>query len=125
MSRKSDRTMKAVRKETMKSFRKVVISAQQNLVIATPKDTSWASSNWIISTGRPFQGLAGSKENVSLAEATSSQSSVANWDPFKGPVFITNNVPYIGLLNAGFSPQARPGFVQEAVRRAVDSTRGR
>lgn len=37
----------------------------------------------------------------------------------QGPVYITNNVPYISLLNDGFSPQAEKGFVRHALERAI------
>jgi len=37
-----------------------------------------------------------------------------------GPIYVLNDVPYIGRLNDGWSDQAPPGFVQIAIARAVD-----
>ena len=45
------------------------------------------------------------------------------WNVNNGPIFVTNNVPYIGALNNGHSPQqAQPGFVQRALEKAVRET---
>lgn len=37
-----------------------------------------------------------------------------------GPIYVVNDVPYIGRLNDGWSTQAPAGFIQIAVARAVD-----
>lgn len=112
-----------MRRHVAKRSRGLVVFVQENLFRDTPKDTEWAASNWIINAGRPHTHVAGDKINVSYSEAKSSQSIVKRWDPFKGPVYLSNNVPYIGLLDAGYSPQAPPGFVQAAIDQATSRAR--
>ena len=36
-----------------------------------------------------------------------------------GPIYITNNVPYINSLNGGHSQHAPAGFVERAIVKAV------
>jgi len=91
----------------------------------TPVDTGWARANWVPRIGEAFSGTAGSRE---AAEAGSinegiGQSGVASvatsYKTERGPVHITNNVPYILRLNEGSSRQAPAGFVQAAIVKAI------
>lgn len=88
----------------------------------TPVDTGWARANWIPSIGgEPASEPTGSKTSVGSAEAAlqGGLGSVLGYKLFNGPVFITNNVPYIIRLNDGSSGQAPRGFVQAAITAAV------
>lgn len=88
----------------------------------TPVDTGWARANWQPSIGEPARGVSGSRESVSAAGQAAGLQQVLNWKLVSGTkVHITNNVPYIGFLNDGSSAQAPAGFVQAAIRRAVQS----
>lgn len=101
------------------------INTTANLVQTTPRDTSWARSNWVPNIGQSFGGTSGTREqaeegNISTAEQQSGIAEVAlAYKLSKGPVFITNNVPYILALNDGSSVQAPAGFVQIAIIEAV------
>ena len=106
--------------------KKLVLDSVANLVRSgpdggTPVDTGWARANWIAQIGSPVTEAAGSPENV--GEASSAQSaglgSVLAYKLARGPVFISNNVPYIIRLNEGHSKQAASGFVQAAIQLAV------
>jgi hypothetical protein len=88
----------------------------------TPVDTGWARANWIPSMGgEPAATPSGTKESVSSAEASlqAGLGSLLGYKLLLGPVFITNNVPYILKLNDGHSQQAPSGFVQAAITAAV------
>jgi len=106
-------------------IKKIVLDITANLKRAaaeggTPVDTGWARANWIPNIGRPREGTAGSPESVSQSDQAAGEGAVAaTYTTAKGPVHITNNVPYITFLNAGSSPQAQPGFVQRAIMKAV------
>lgn len=119
----ANKVNKEMRRHIAKRSRNLVVLVQENLFRDTPKDTEWAASNWIINAGRPHTHTAGDKTSVSYAEARSSQSIVKRWDPLKGPVYLSNNVPYIGLLDAGYWPQHTPGFVQAAIDQATQQAR--
>lgn len=101
----------------------------------TPIDTGWASANWVPSVGEP-EILPGEpadpKEGPTPGEvaaraglAEQGINEVLSWRLQDGPIFSTNNVPYIGALNAGHSPQSPRGFVQTAIEKAVRETYSR
>ncbi len=93
---------------------------------ATPKDTTFASLNWVPSIGQPFEGTAGTKAEAleRILDTATQQSGIAKLASYKliqGRIFITNNVPYISRLNDGHSGQAPIGFVQKVVATAQES----
>jgi hypothetical protein len=103
----------------------VAIEVDQALVMATPVDTGRARSNWIASLGRPRRSVIGPYapgKKLGLGESGNANAAMAQARAVitartsnGQAVYITNNVPYIGDLNAGRSPQARPaGFAQRA-----------
>lgn len=111
--------------------KKTAIVADRELVLSTPVDTGRARSNWLLSLGGPStseieayaQGKGGSSgaanANAAMAQA---QAAVRGRRP-EQDVYISNNVPYIGRLNDGWSAQAPAGFVQAAVQRAAAAIR--
>lgn len=85
----------------------------------TPVDTGWARANWVPAIGSPFDGVVGSRELVSSSAQSAGQASLLSYRLPLGPVFITNNVPYILALNDGHSKQAQRGFIERAIEKAV------
>lgn len=85
----------------------------------TPVASGWARSNWIPSIAEPTSETIGSEDAVQSAEAAQRAGLVAV-ATYAGPepVFVSNNVPYIGRLNDGWSQQAPTGFVERAVAKA-------
>ncbi len=96
-----------------------------NLGEDTPRDTSFARSNWIPEIGKSFEGLAGSRAAAEAGSVDSGPSTrglaalISEYRLLRGPIFLTNNVTYIGALNDGHSPQQPAGFVQRAIARGV------
>lgn len=105
--------------------RQLVLDVNRKIAENTPIDTGWARSNWIPSKGRPLPQPVGDRENVDLLAVSSGIAEIKSWDLFKGPAFITNNVPYINDLNAGTSKQAPPGFVQDSIRQGISGLSGK
>ena len=110
----------------------ITLEAHANLVAApseggTPVDTGWARANWVPSVGRAFTGLSGRRprrgeRSRAGMKATNALARIAaSYRIEQGPVFVTNNVPYINLLNDGSSQQAPSAFVQRAISKAVRS----
>lgn len=111
--------------------KKTAIVADREVVLSTPVDTGRARSNWLLSLGGPStseieayaKGKGGSSgaanANAAMAQA---QSAVRGRRP-EQDVYISNNLPYIGRLNDGWSAQAPAGFVQAAVQRAAAAIR--
>lgn len=114
---------KAIREDISKVLRDVMLLAADNLANATPVDTGHASTNWILTTGSPYNGIAGSREQVSISEQVQGIADLQDYDVGRdGPIYLRNNVLYLKFLDAGWSQQAEAGFVgiafQNAARRA-------
>lgn len=118
-----------------KLIKKLVLDIVANLQAApteggTPVDTGWARANWIPQIGSPRERVAGSRDQAEAGnlpgDAAQGVAQVATgYTLAKGPVFITNNVPYILALDAGSSKQAPKGFVRRAIVKAVRVDLGR
>lgn len=99
----------------------------------TPIDTGWASANWVPSIGVEFAdpAIADVREPSPAQIASRARAAeqgvneVLSWRLGDGPIFSTNNVPYIGRLNRGHSRQSPSGFVQAAIERAIRQTGAR
>lgn len=101
---------------------------RENPPLGTPVDTGWARANWYPSVGEPMivdadvrhptPGQVASR----ASDAQDGLNRLLGWRLEDGPIFDTNNVPYIQPLNAGHSPQSPPGFVQNALEKAVKET---
>lgn len=92
----------------------------------TPRDTSWARANWIPSIGLPSRDIAGTRAAPSTQLSEAGQAEVATRYRIKdGPIYISNNVPYIQALNDGHSLQAPAGFVEILRDRALHEVIGK
>jgi hypothetical protein len=111
---------------------KIALQVLLNILQSTPVDTGMAISNWILSLSDPSDeqippyspGSKGSTRQRNIGAAyNTAQAGIQDRTP-KQIIYITNSLPYIGLLNDGSSSQAPSGFVQSAVLNAVRSTSG-
>ena len=104
-----------------KLVRKVAIAVDGHLVLSTPVDTGRARSNWQVEINAEAGGTV---EPVSpqqaMAQAAAKVATSRNGDE----IHITNNLPYIGKLNDGWSAQAPASFVQIAVLEGVQVIKG-
>lgn len=101
---------------------KVVLDVVANLVKSpgdggTPVDTGWARSNWLVSIAAPQRSVLGEPDAVQAHP--SPLVPMLSYHVRLGPVFVSNNVPYITRLDDGSSQQAPSGFVGRAVHKAV------
>lgn len=84
----------------------------------------FARANWHLSLGTPVDSvLDPSIEGTSAAEAEIARSIQRNLDTVKGfrlgqIAYFSNNTPYIGMLEFGWSDQAPVGMVRSALRDA-------
>ena len=95
--------------------RKVALGLQADLTENTPVRTGRARSNWLPSFSAPRN---------SSSESTGG-SPMINFSGYAlgDKIFLANNLPYIGRLNAGSSKQAPAGFVDDAILRAKRSAK--
>jgi hypothetical protein len=106
----------------------LALDIQANLQEDTPRDTGWARANWVMSLRAPVidPQVSAVKDPTpaqvaqAFARQKSSMSEVLDYTLAEGAIFTTNNVPYIGKLNEGWSKQAGSAFIQRAVADAVN-----
>lgn len=111
----------AVKANTLKTVKRAAIAADQAVVLATPVDTGRARANWLVTIGAPASQSIGSgfTPNNAANIATSHGREVAlKYKLGKGGIFITNNVVYASLLDAGSSRQAPNGMTAAAIKAA-------
>lgn len=123
-----------VAKEADRTVRAAALAADQAVVLATPVDKGRARSNWLVELDAPARttiepyspGQDGSTAGANSAAALAQgQATIAGYHGDRNTgIAISNNLPYIGALNAGHSRQAPAGFVEKAVQAAVRQVKG-
>lgn len=123
------------KKEASAGAVKVALAIIDNVVPATPVDTSRAMSNWQVALGGPppgqiaphVWGRKGSSRGASMTSTLAiARSTLAQKKPGVS-IVIDNYVPYMRDLNQGSSAQAPAGFVERAQlvgRKTLESLRG-
>jgi len=122
--RELDERMRIAAEKVTRGVEKLVadVSAEigREVVIQTPVDTGHARANWrpalnapaLVPVTRADKTGAGTIARIKVVSAQFKAGDT---------VYLTNNVPYIEKLNEGSSPQAPPGYIQDAVKDAVVS----
>ena len=114
---------KRIEKNADAMTRKVALAVDSAVVIATPVDTGRARSIWQVNLGGPASGTRDALDQTGQAAIAEGRTEIAK---YKGgsAIHITNNLPYIGRLNDGWSAQAPSGFVEKAVLVGVAAAQG-
>lgn len=100
--------------------RSVALAVLSTVTTETPVDTGRARSNWLVALGAPRREVVESYGEDSAASAAQTLGSGVIAGYRSGyAIYISNNLPYIGRLNDGWSAQAPSGFVQTSVAEAV------
>lgn len=108
-----------LRREVSTTVRTVMLLARRNVAAATPVDTGHAMSNWVLSVGKPYTGVCGSRQDVDFSAQNDGDLALSDYDVGRdGAVYLRNNVHYVTYLDDGSSQQAEAGFVAEAIQSA-------
>lgn len=115
-------------KNSTKMMQEVALAVDQAVVTSTPVRDGTARLNWQVTVGTAAESVLAKPEtpDQGLARAIEQGRATILAYAGKGDIHITNNVPYIGRLNNGYSAQAPIGFVEDAVsagHQAVRQTR--
>lgn len=97
--------------------RRLALEALRRVVFRTPVDTGRARSNWQLSVGSPAGGEASGGDPIS--EGLSRLAGLR----FGQTIWLTNNVPYILVLEEGGFRPANPANTPEANRRRAAGRR--
>jgi hypothetical protein len=100
-------------------LRKLALAIDKNVVMATPVDTGRARANWQVQINGPAQGEL-EKEDPSGAVTIAMGQTVIMGVQHGQAIHITNNLPYVVVLNdEGTSAQAPAHFVEDAIKAAT------
>lgn len=117
----AQRIRRIAEKVEVKAGRIVVQTAQvisQTVILATPVDTGRARANWQIGLGSPVTVETAAKDQSGGATIARNAAKLAGRSR-ETTIFLSNNVDYIGDLNAGSSSQAPANFVELAVQQGL------
>ncbi len=113
----------------------VTLDFTSKVVLATPRDSGEAASEWAITTGSPATNrieLSGESPSSAVSRIID-EGRAAMRSGFPSPgasrdlaafvaavpvVHVTNLAPYASFLDEGSSDQARPGFVEDLLSSA-------
>lgn len=134
-------TINAVRLEVDELSQETALAALSSVVVGTPvgNPTLWqnpdaapagyvgghARRNWNVSLAGFRSDLIGTEgrgpgAGGAAAEAINAgRAVIERFDVRAGRLYLFNNVPYIGVLNAGHSTQAPANFVEKAIQVAT------
>jgi hypothetical protein len=105
---------KFIKNETPKRVsalaRRIELEALKGIVQKTPVDTGRARGNWQVTEGSPAAGTLESVDRSGGPTISKGTGEILAAKPF-GKIWITNNLPYIGVLEDGSSLQAPAGMV--------------
>jgi hypothetical protein len=98
-----------------------------NLIETTPVDTGWARANWVPQISMPYNEYIPELDREQRLQFVDSASvgqlqsiqTISAYKLIDGPVYISNNVPYINALNDGSSRKAPAAFVQAAIQKGI------
>ncbi len=103
-------------------LRKIALDGLRGVVMMTPVDTGRARGSWRVGINRVDKGTAkaGNQSKDKLTSNTAAASGAAlnagtaqiNKAKWQDSIAITNNVPYIGKLERGWSRQAPNGMLR-------------
>lgn len=113
---------------TARALVAIAVEFKANVVEATPKLTNWAAANWRLNVGAPAVGTVGTRPTTKTKKGAPTRftgggdgglAAVLRYQVGDGPIYGTNNAPYIRALNAGSSKKAPAAFVEAALERAI------
>lgn len=95
-------------------MRHVAVEVAREVIPATPVDTGLARGNWQATLNIPASQPT-PRLDPGAVSAIQQADQVARSLQVRDTFYLVNRVPYISLLNAGWSVQAPPGYIQDAV----------
>lgn len=80
--------------------RKIALELFARVILRTPVDTGRARANWGCEIGLPWRDSTVYVDKDGTAAIGRAAAKVAAWD-FRKPVYLSNTLPYIGVLEFG------------------------
>lgn len=84
--------------------RKIAFESFKRIILKTPVDTGRARANWGVKVGKPDISTQSSAEDKTGSSALQGAATEVEAWSGAGSIFMTNNLPYIGVLEYGGYP---------------------
>lgn len=94
----------------------VIIKLFSAVILDTPVDTGRARANWQVSENAPIKNETGTTDKSGRAPIAAVEAAAKNSNGDVS-IYLSNNVPYIGRLEDGYSRKAPEGMVKRNVIR--------
>jgi len=107
-----------IKRNAEKAVRRAAVAADTWVVLATPVDTGRARANWLTSIGSIGKETTQDTDGDGTATINASTRKIEQWSLGRGTIYITNSLPYIGLLDKGSSAQRPEGMTAGAIQAA-------
>ncbi len=117
-ARRIARRARQVETGASRTVRRVALAINQSVIFATPVLTGHARANWQIGIESPVTDEIDEEDKSGQTTIIRNESVIQTSKPRKS-IILSNNVPYIHVLNEGSSAQAPEQFVQIAVKDAI------
>lgn len=117
----SDKIINMLENQTSSFMRMAAVEFWRQVIISTPVDTGRARMGWTISVNTPSD-YSPPESPLGTGVVYYAMPNIAQMEnigtiTISDSLYITNNVPYIGRLNDGYSKQAAARFVERAASR--------
>ena len=125
----ADEITVALRGEILEIVKEDARAIVRSVVLATPvgNPALWqnpppisyepgtARANWQIGLGNPENTILFEQDPDGGTTIARAWTRIETWRSFNQALWLSNNVPYIGRLNDGWSVQAPAGFIEQAI----------
>ena len=118
MKKRADDSQKRI----FSGIRKAALAVDQAAIFATPVDTGFARSRWVVTIGQPVTSSEdGVSESIEIggdvAAAIAASQGLKEIKKWKGvgSIFINNPLGYVVYLDEGSSEQAPQGMTEQAI----------
>lgn len=96
-------------------MRALTLNVLKDLIIGTPVKTGLARGNWQVTSMKPAEEPVSTLDPDGSATLAKGSSGISENNFNTGPLWISNNLPYIADLEDGNSKQAPNGWVENAL----------
>lgn len=99
--------------------RRLAFGIYRRFIRVTPRDTGRAQLGWDLTIGTPSKRVQPAGDNLPKPDRSPNLSKAK----LTQKIWLTNNVPYIGVLNQGHSRKAGKHFIQTSIKRELRDAR--
>ncbi|MDH3375357.1 MAG: HK97 gp10 family phage protein [Gammaproteobacteria bacterium] len=110
---------RAARKDVEKATRRTAFQLLRELIIISPVDSGRFVANWVVGLGKANPISTTSTDKPKSTTLQREAPAIRRFKVRQRSIWLSNNLPYAGRLNEGWSSQAPANFVQKAIAKVT------